>query len=153
MNWIKHLMGGQEIALHASADHVELTADHLVIGLELSWQNRTAAPISVKDIQLQLVLSERGKEPLRFYPLERFEHVSNRRALQKKSIRPFTLPPDQPHAEQIRFISQEVRDIPAGKYEAAIDILDLNEISHRNEITLRFRSEIKYRQSEEWERD
>ena len=147
------MFGGRKIALTASADHVELTADHLVLGLELCWQNQTDAPISVKDVQLKVALPGRGKEPLRFYPLERFLHVPNHRAVQKKPVRPFTLPIGEPHTEQIRFISQEVLDLPAGSYAAAIELKDTGDISYINETTLRIRNEIRYRRSEEWERD
>jgi hypothetical protein len=146
-------MGGQEIDLSASAEHVELTADHLVIGMVLSWHNRTAAPISIKDMQLHVALPGRGKEPLRFYPLERFERVPQQRALIRKPVRPFTIPAHQEYAEQVRFISQEVLDIPAGRYGAAIEVKDIGDVCYTNEFTLRVDSQIRYRRSEEWEHD
>ena len=66
----------------ATADHVELTDTHLVLGLKIAWSNQTNADIEVKDLRVGLFLNRRDKYPLRFYPLERFE-----RDLENLSIR------------------------------------------------------------------
>src|SRR5271167_3025671 len=124
MDWIKKLFGGsgssRKLSMAAKVDHVELTATHLVIGLAIDWQNPTPDPIPVKEVQVVVYINGRNEEPLRFYPLERFARVITHRAIQKSPIRPFTLPPKETYGEQIRFISQEILDIPPGSY--AVDV-------------------------------
>ena len=150
INWIKQLVGDRRVLLEATADHVELTSSHLVMGLQLAWQNQTDHPIPIKEIQVRVYLHGRKKDPLRFYPLERFERVPTHQALQKTPVRPFTLPSKETYTERIRFISQEVLDIPAGNYTAVIQVKDTSDISYTNRITLQVQTKIKYRRSEEW---
>lgn len=147
------MIGARRVSLAATTDHVELTSSHLVMGLQLDWHNRTDNPISVKEIQVKVSLHGPNKEPVQFYPLERFAHDPYRRALQKTPVRPFTLPPHETYTEQIRFISQEVLDIPAGNYAVTIQIKDTSDASYTNRITLQVRNKIKYRRSEEWQKE
>jgi len=155
--WIQQLIGGsptnRKVSLVVTADHVELTSTHLVMGLQIGWTNRTDNPIPIKEIQVRLYPHGRNKEPLRFYPLERFARVIGKMALQKTPVRPFTLPPKETYAEQIRFLSQEVLDIPPGNYTIEVQITDTSDTSYTNRTTIQVRSKIKYRRSEEWQED
>jgi len=135
------------------ADHVELTPTHLIIGLQIEWYNQTDQPIPVKELQAWLYLHGRNKDPLRIYPLERFARVPNQRALQKTPLRPFSLPAKETYADQIRFISQEILDIPAGSYSAVIQIIDTSDVIYKNQITLQLVTKIKYRKDEDWQLD
>jgi hypothetical protein len=139
-----------KLTLVATVDHVELTSTHLVIGFKLEWGNRTDDAIAIKDIQVQVYLNGRDKEPLRFYPLERFARVIGQRAIQKTPIGEFTLPVNEVHAEQIRFISQEILDIPAGKYTVEVQIEDADDNRHTSRTLMELESKSKYRRSEEW---
>ena len=123
------------------------------MGLQIGWTNRTDNPIPIKEIQVRLYPHGRNKEPLRFYPLERFARVIGKMALQKTPVRPFTLPPKETYAEQIRFLSQEVLDIPPGNYTIEVQITDTSDTSYTNRTTIQVRSKIKYRRSEEWQED
>src|ERR1700683_4438427 len=97
IDWLKQVLGGtgtsRKLSLVAAADHVELSATHLVIGLQIDWHNQTSDPIPIKEIQITVHLKGRDKKPLRFYPLERFSRSLTHRAIQKAPIRPFSLPP------------------------------------------------------------
>jgi hypothetical protein len=64
----------------------------------------------------------RREEPLRFYPLERFERVLGKKRILKAPVGPFTLPPHEIHTEQLRFISQKVFDIPPGGYAVDVEL-------------------------------
>lgn len=121
------------------------------MGLRLDWLNQTDHAIPVKEIQMKVYLDGRKKEPLQFYPLERFARVFTQRALQKTPVKPFALPSKETHTEQIRFISQEVLDIPAGNYAVTIQFKDTSDISYTNRIALGVQSKMKYRRSEEWQ--
>ena len=155
--WIQQLIGGsptdRKVSLALTADHVELTSTHLVMGLQIGWHNRTDNPIPIHEIQVRMYLHGSNKEPLRFYPLERFMRVPAKRAFQKTPVGPFTLPPKEIHVEQIRFISQEVLDIPAGKYTVEVQITDVSDTSYTSRATIDLANKIKYRRSEEWQED
>ena len=150
INWIKQLFGDQKVLLEATTDHVELTSSHLVVGLQLQWLNKTDQSIPIKEIQLRVYLEGRNKDPLQLYPLERFTRLTTRRAFEKSPVRPFALPAGEPYTEQMRFISQEVLDLPAGNYPAEVLIKDTNDVIYTNRITLEVEGKIKYRRSEEW---
>ena len=154
--WIKQLiadLGSRELSLVATADHLELTATHLVLGLKLDWRNQTDISAPIKEVQVMMYLHGQNKEPLRFYPLERFERVFGQRALQKTPIGPFTLPPKEIHSEHIRFLSQEVLDIPPGNYVIDVYIEDASEASYTNRTKIQLTGKMKYRRSEEWQED
>jgi hypothetical protein len=135
----------------ATADHVELTATHLVMGLQIGWHNRTDNPIPIKEIQMRVAMRGRSEEPLRFYPLERFVRIPTQRALQKTPVRPFVLPSHETYTEQIRFISQEVLDIPPGNYTVEVQITDTSDTRYSSQTKIQVPSKIKYRRSEEWQ--
>ena len=147
------MFGGSKVALGVTTDHVELTSVHLVLGLQLQWENRTEESIPVKDIQLALDVHGPKKEYLHFYPLERFERSSHRNAIEKSPMRPFTIPGQGARTENIRFISQEVLDLDKGSYAGILHVTDVNEAAHDYKVHVRVRNEHKYRHTEEWERD
>jgi len=153
MNWIKQWLGSEKVSLDVIVDHVELTSTHLVVGLQMGWTNRTDKPIPIKEIQVKLYLHGKRSEPLGLYPLERFTRVPNQRGFHKTPMRPLTLPVKEIHVEQIRFISQEVLDLPVGKYPLEVIITDTSDISYTNQISILVESAIKYRLSEEWQLD
>jgi hypothetical protein len=153
--WLKKLLGGpglsRKISLSAKPDHVELSPAHLVIGLVLTWRNRTSESIKMKKIQVVCYLHGRKKDPLLFYPLERFERVIGHRALQMTPLSPFRLPVKKPYSEQMRFICQEVLDIPPGTYVTDVQVVDTDDKSYTNRVKLRLTAKMKYRTSEEWQ--
>lgn len=155
--WIKQLVGVRKsdprVSVVARADHVELSSTHLVIGLRIDWGNHTKVAIPVKEILLRIYLGGLKHEPLRFYPLERFARVETQRALKKTPVRPFTLPAEEVFSEQIRFLSQEVLDIRPGSYTVEIEVKDTNDVSYTNQLSISLPSKIKYRRSEEWQKD
>ena len=152
IDWIKNLFGksGTNIRSEATVDHVELTSSHLVIGLNLDWLNETGEPIPIKEIGMRLYLGK-NKEPLNFYPLERFQRVSSLRAIQKTPLQAFTLPPKEVHSEQIRFICQEVRDLQPGSYLIEVQLMDTHENICVNRMKIHIQAKNKYRRSDEWE--
>jgi len=157
INWIEHLIGGwgtnRKLTLVVKVDHIELTSTHLIIGLQIDWHNQTDQPIPVKEVQVRVYLDGRKGEPLRFYPLERFVRAPSERAFQKKPVRPFTLPSKKVFTEQLRFLSQEVLDIPAGDYGVEIEIKDISDISHTCRTHIQLETKKKYRRDEEWHQD
>ncbi len=135
------------------SDHVELSSTHLVIGVEIDWTNQGTELISVREIQMGIYLAKRSKEPLRFYPLERFARVFTHRAIQKSPLHAFKIPPHHSHSERIRFISQEVRDIPPGTYMVDIVVKDIHEVRHVSRTEIELVAKQKYRRSEEWDEE
>jgi len=99
---------------------------------------------------VRVYMDGRYKEPLRFYPLERFAHAEFQRAMQKKPLRAFTLPPEETHTQQIRFLSQQVLDIPQGKYRLEVHLKGTDDVSYVNPTTIQVTGKSKYRRSEEW---
>jgi hypothetical protein len=152
--WIKQLTSGsgasRRLAAEAKIDHVELTETHLVLGITIAWNNQTDSPIPVKEIQVALYLHKRSKEPLRFYPLERFVRVPPHRGFEKAPLRPFTLSSKETHTEYIRFLSQEVLDIEPGDYTIDIQLKDTSEVSYSSRVMVHVEGKVKYRRSEEW---
>ena len=155
MNWIKQLFGGwrekRQVSMSAKLDHVELSEAHLVLGLEIDWGNKTNEPIPIKEIKVKIHLDGRGGEPLRFYPLDRFGRVLNKARILKMPVRPLTLPAGEVHTEHLRFISQEVVDIPVGGYAVDIELTDTSNNSYASRTKIRVENGIKYRRSEEWQ--
>jgi len=151
---IQQLFGGSgeigKLSLAVTLEHVELSEKHLVLGLGIDWYNPTHDPIPIKEIQVRVYLDGWSKEPLRFYPLERFARVDNQRAIQKKPVRAFTLPPKETHTQQIRFLSQKILDIPPGKYRLEVHLKDTSDLSYMNQTNIEVLSKSKYRRSEEW---
>jgi hypothetical protein len=152
---IQQLIGGsgtgEKLDLAVTVDHVELSTKHLVLGLKLDWLNRTSDSIRIQDVGVMVYLDGRKKEPLRFFPLERFARAQIKREIQKTAIRPFTLPPDAIYTEQIRFISQEVLDIPPGTYAMDVQLMDTDNTSYLNRVKFPVEGKVKYRRSEEWQ--
>lgn len=152
--WIKPLIEmwrtKSKLTLVATADHVELTDTHLVLGLKIAWSNQTNDDIQVKDIRVGLFLNRRDKHPLRFYPLERFEREFGSRAFEKTPVGPFTLPANEIHTEEMRFICQEIQDLPVGAYMVEVQVIDTSETSHSGRSIIELQGKIKYRRSVEW---
>jgi len=138
----------RKLTTAATADHIELSATHLVLGLKIDWINRTLHSITIKDIQVAVSLSNRNEEPLRFYPLERFGRSHTGRGYQTTPLCTFTLPSQQNHTEHLRFISQQVLDIPAGNYSVEFFLKDIEDILYNCGANLQIENEIKHRQSE-----
>lgn len=143
----------RKVSLEVTARHVELTPTHLVIGLQIDWLNRTDKPIPVKEIRMKLYLHGPNREPLRFYPLERFERITGKMLLRKSPVRPFTLPVFELYTEQIRFLCQDVLDIPPRSYTVEIEIIDTSDTSYTDRTKMALPKKIKYRQSQEWRED
>jgi len=139
-----------KLTLVATADHVELTDSHLILGLKLAWSNQTNQDISVKEIRVGLFLHRRDKDPLRFYPLERFEREFGSRAFEKTPVSPFTLPANGIHTEELRFICQEIVDLPVGGYMVEVQVMDTNDASYSSRAIIELQGKIKYRRSVEW---
>jgi len=154
MYWIKQLLGNwkgsSKISAAVAVDHVELSSTRLVFGLNLGWRNETHDAIPIKEVRVLLFLHKRSVEPLRCYPLERFEHVIGHQAVQKTPVRPFTLPSGEIHTENLRFICQEVFEIPPGTYAAQIETRDIDGYGYINRVKIRIENEVIYRRSEEW---
>lgn len=150
MPLIEKLRTKGKLTLVVAVDHVELTDTHLIIGFKMEWGNRTDDAIAIKDIQVQVFLHGRDREPLQFYPLERFARIIGQRAIQKTPISAFTVPAGEVHVEQLRFISQEILDIPAGKYTMDVQVEDAGDNHHTNRALIELQSKTKYRRSEEW---
>ena len=90
---------------------------------------------------------------LLFYPLEGFRHATSRKAIRKSPIRSFTIPCDDVHTEQLRFISQKVLDLGQGSYAGTLHVTDANDAVYESKIRVRVQKELKFRRTEEWERD
>ena len=155
MDWIKELIGSwgktRKVSMAATVDHVELSSTHLVVGLGIDFHNKTDEPIPVKEIRMIAYINGRRAEPLRFYPLERFERAMNNNRISKKNVRPFTLPPHEIHTEQLRFISQEVVDISPGGYAINVELTDTSSASYKSRVKIRVDKSIKYRRDEAWQ--
>jgi hypothetical protein len=150
MSWIERWQTKRKLTLVATADHVELTDTHLILGLKIAWSNQTNDDIPVKDIQVRLYLHRRDKLPLRFHPLERFEREFGSRAFQKTPVGPFTLPANEIHIEELRFICQEIYDIQVGNYMIEVQIKDTRDASYTSRAIIQLQSKNKFRRSEEW---
>ena len=100
MYWIRRLIGvwgeKRRVSMAAMVDHVELSSTHLVMGLKIDWRNETGHPISIKDIQMRIHQAGPGREPLRFYPLERFGRVLNKTRILKSPLDRSRFPPMKP---------------------------------------------------------
>jgi hypothetical protein len=151
--WLKTMFGGTNdpVSLAAEADHVELSDQHLVVGLHLGWQNNTDVAIPVRGLQVMAYLEGRKREPLCLFPLERFSRPADRRAILKSPLEPFDLPPHEVHIEDVRFISKDVLDLPAGTYPIDIQIADTNDVCYTSHAKIHVVSAIKHRHSEEWD--
>ena len=152
MNWIKQLMVNRMVSVVATADHVELSGSHVVMGLKISWYNSSNDSIFINDVQLKVYLDGRN-ESRRFNPLERFARIPAQRAFQKTPIAPFMLRPKETHAEQIRFLNREILDIAPGNYTVEVEIKDISDTSYICRTKLLVTNTIKYRQSEDWQED
>jgi len=155
MNWLKQLIGdlrsNRQLAVAANAEHIELTSTHLVVGLKVEWLNKTETAISVKEFHIKVYTLGMMKDPLQFFPLERFERVLTHRAIQKKPVRPFSLPPGQIYSDNVRFISQAVQDIEPGKYMVDFVTKDTNDVIYTSRLEIELTGKHKYRRSEDWQ--
>jgi hypothetical protein len=150
MYWVKQLFGGnRKVSMAATVEHVELTSSHLYLGLTFEWLNETRNPILIREIRLWLYLNGRGEDPLRFHPLERFAHVIGHLGIQKSPLSPFKLPVKQVYTDSLRFICQDVRDLPVDTYAAEIEAKDDDGNSYLTRTHLVVENSMKYRRSDE----
>ena len=132
------------------ADHIEQGISHLVLGLDVGWQNKTAEPITV--IEIQVIFYDRKTDAvlLRLLPLERFDRSKPGRAFEKKPLGEFALPPGEIHTEHIRFLSQENVELQPGSYTLDIQVRDTNHHSYTRRTKIELEGRIKYRTTEDW---
>jgi hypothetical protein len=119
------------------------------LGLTFEWLNETRNPILIREIRLWLYLNGRGEDPLRFHPLERFAHVIGHLGIQKSPLSPFKLPVKQVYTDSLRFICQDVRDLPVDTYAAEIEAKDDDGNSYLTRTHLVVENSMKYRRSDE----
>ena len=138
------------VTAHAAVDHVELAGSHTVLGLIVEWQNLNEKPITI--VEIQVVLYQKGNEEalLQMLPLERFGRKDIHRTLLKTPLSQFKLNPNEPHREQIRFISHLSHDIAPGVYTVEIQIRDTNHTSYTRRMKIDIESRMKFRLADDW---
>ena len=57
---------------------------------------------------------------------------------------------EETHTQQIRFLSQQVLDIPQGKYHVEVHLKGTDDVSYVNQTNIQVLGKSKYRRSEEW---
>ncbi len=162
VSWInQHLIEGKELIeqwrinrtvnVLAVVDHIEIAATHVILGLDIGWENRTENPIVIIEIQVAIYKPKEQEELLRLLPLERFGRKDIQRNLLKKPLHQFTLRPYEVHTEHIRFISHGHLNLAPGTYLADIQIRDTHHTSYTRRTKLVMENRMKYRLTEEWQ--
>jgi hypothetical protein len=134
----------------ATVDHIELASSHIILGLNVAWENKTNDPIAIIEIQV-MVYKRRDEELLlRLLPLERFGRPDIKRTLEKSPLSQITLPPREIHTEHIRFLSYGNFDLPPGTYTTDILIRDTNHNTYTRRTKIDVENKMKYRLTEDW---
>ncbi len=140
----------RNVSVMATVDHVEIGSSHIVLGLNVSWENKTNHPITVIEIQVMIYRRRDDELLLRLLPLERFARIDIKRTLEKPPLSHFTLKPKEIHTEQIRFLSHGNFDIPPGNYTIDILIRDTKHNSYTRRTKIQVENRAKYRLTEDW---
>jgi len=135
----------------ATIDHVEVGSSHIILGLDIGWENLTEKPIVIVEIQVAIFRRNAHDVLVRLLPLERFGRKDIQRNLIKMPLHQFTLRSHLVHTEHIRFISHGHLNLTPGTYIADIQIRDTHHTSYTRRTKLVLENKMKYRLSEEWQ--
>lgn len=134
----------------ATVDHVELASTHIILGLNVGWENRTDHPITIIEIQVMVYKRKQDELLLRLLPLERFARIDIKKTLEKPPLSQITLPPHEIRTEHIRFLSHGSMDIPPGTYTTDIQIRDADQNTYSRRTKILVENKMKYRLTEDW---
>jgi hypothetical protein len=140
----------RNVNVMATVDHVELASTHIILGLNVGWENKTETPIIVVEIQVMIYKRKDHDLLLRLLPLERFARKDIRRTLEKPALSQFKLKPKEIHTEHIRFLSIGSFDIEPGTYTTDIQIRDTKHNTYTRRTKIDVVNKMKYRLAEDW---
>jgi len=140
----------RNINVLATVDHVEMASTHVVLGLNIGWENKTLEPITIMEIQVMVYKKKEDELLLRLLPLERFARTDILRTFQRTPLSQFDLPPKAIHTEHIRFLSHGNADVPVGTYTTDIHVTDTNHNIYVRRTHIQVENKMKYRLTEDW---
>ena len=139
----------RRITASVSVDHIELASNHIILGLEVAWENKSTDPISIIEIQVMVYKRRNNELLLRLLPLERFGRMDIKKTIEKRPLSQITLHPKKLHTEQIRFMSHGNVAIPPGTYTVDILIKDMKYNSYTRRTKIAVENNLKYRLTED----
>ncbi len=105
--------------LHADLeiDHLELTDDRVLLGLQVTWRNDILKPVELREVFLTLVEKNSKEASVQFTYLERFARIPYQKAITKiAGANSFLIQAGSTRTEHLRFMSREIQDLKEGKY-------------------------------------
>ena len=98
-------------------DHVELSSDSLILGLQLTWKNATEAPVEIHEVAVSLFHQGKTVMPLPLAYNGRFVRIPYQKTVTKiAGVRSFHIDAGVSHTENLRFLTREILDLKEGAY-------------------------------------
>ncbi len=102
-------------------DHVELTGDALILGLQVTWRNDMPKLVEFQEVFVNLFDKGPTEPPVLLTYLERFARIPYQKGI-TKIVGAYSFPV-QAHAtrvEHLRFMTRDLIDLPDGKHEVEL---------------------------------
>jgi hypothetical protein len=128
-----------------------VATSHIILGLNIGWQNLTETPIKIMEIQVVLYKPKHDDILRRLLPLERFGRQDIQRTLLKTPLSQFILKPKEIHTEHIRFISHQSLNLAPGTYVIGVQIRDNHHTSYTRRTRIVVENKMKYHLQEDWQ--
>ena len=131
--------------LHAEMglDHLELSNDSLIMGMQVAWYNRTSAPIHLQQVVLYLYNQGKKEAPLELSYNSRFVRIPFQKAITKiAGSNSFYIGPGASQVECLRFMTRTIRDLPIGTYQAELHSV-VEEGSYIHDFAIKIAPELK----------
>ena len=102
-------------------DHLELSSDSLIVGLQITWKNATEIPIEIHEVMLGLFHAGRAAPPLSLAYNGRFVRIPYQKTVTKiAGVSSFRVDAGESHVENLRFLTREILDLKEGTYSVEL---------------------------------
>jgi hypothetical protein len=133
--------------LHAELeiDHIELSEEHLILGLRLTWHNETLEPIEIREVMVNLFHEGKKKNPVSLIYNGRFVRIPYQKAItQIAGANSFHIEAGCTQVESLRFLTRDLLDIKDGSHPAELHTT-VRDGTYLHNFDLKIVPELKHR--------
>ncbi len=135
--------------LHAKLelDHIELCAEQMIMGLQLTWRNGTTDPLEIRNVVIKLFHHGKKETPLQLIYNGRFVRIPYQKAVTKiAGATSFSVNPGSSQMESLRFVTRDILDPGDGIYHVELHST-VDEGTYLHGFDIKVNSQVKYRTS------
>lgn len=126
-------------------DHIELSADSLIVGLQLTWKNATDMPVEIREVSLNLFHQGKTGTPLPLAYNGRFVRIPYQKTVTKiAGLNSIQIHAGNSHIESLRFLTREILDLRDGTYPVELHTT-VEEGIYLHSFDLKVTTELKNR--------